>query len=187
MAPIPRFSDHDHSCPNILGWIQNLSTLRLSTHSYTLFLLFLLSIPLMVLLLLLLRQLIGTIIISLPPFSSFRDGREKIPLAMNVERLQKYLIKKGWPRENLVALRPPSDPTSLLLPTPTIGGRCSIRRMADMTSESCPGGRREKTFQTKTWPATADFLLRRDTIEEVNRCRRHVVFFERRAERERGR
>ena len=184
MAPILRLSDHDHSCSNILPWMANLFALWLSNHSCPLFLLFLLSIPLMVLLLLLLRQLIGTIIISLPKFSS-RNDREKIPPAMNVERLQKYLTKKGWPWENPVAL--PLSPSELTsrLPTPTIG-QCSIRRRADMTPELSPGWRK-KTFKTKTWPATGDFLLRRDTIEEVNRCRRHVVFFERRAERELGR
>lgn len=168
MAPILRLSDHDHSCSNIFPWMQNIFALSLSTHSCSLFLIFLLSIPLMVLLLLLLRQLIGTII-SLPQVFS-RIGPEQIP-AMNVERLEKYL--KKWPPENAVAL--PPELTSL--PTPTIG-RCSIRR-ADMMSDS-PG--RKKTFKTKTWPATGDFL-RRDTTEEVNRCRRHVVFFERRAER----
>lgn len=168
MAPILRSSDHDHSCSNILPWMQNLFALRLSTHSCSLFLLFLLSIPLMVLLLLLLRQLIGTII-SLPQFFS-RIGPEQI-LAMNVERLEKYL--KKLPPENAVAL--PPELTSL--PIPTIG-RCSIRR-ADMMPDS-PGQRR--TFKTKTWPATGDFI-RHDTIEEVNRCRRHAAFFERRAER----
>lgn len=168
MAPILRLSNHDHSCSKIFPWMQNLFALRLSTHSCSLFLLFLLSIPLMVLLLLLLRQLIGTII-SLPQFFS-RIGAERIP-AVNVERLEKYL--KKWPPENPVALSP--ELTSL--PIPTIG-RCSIRRV-DMMPDS-PG--QKKTFKTKTWPATGDFL-RRDTIEEVNRCRRHVVFFERRAER----
>lgn len=168
MAPITRLSDHDHSCSNIFPWMQSLFALKLSAHSCSLFLLFLLSIALMVFLLLLLRQLIGTII-SLPQLFS-RIGPEQIP-AMNVERLEKYFNK--WPPENPAAL--PSELTSL--PTPTIG-RCSMRT-ADMMSDF-PG--RKMTLKTKTWPATGDFL-RRDTTEEVNRCRRHVVFFERRAER----
>lgn len=162
MAPILRLSDHDHSCSYIFPWMQN------PFHRCSLLLLFLLSIPLMILLLLLLRKLIGTVI-SLPQFP-FRIGPEQIPV-INVERLEKP--PKKWPPENLVA----SPPELTSLPTPTIR-RCSIRR-ADMMPTS-PG--QNKTFKTKTWPAAGEFL-RHETIEEVNRCRRHVVFFERRAER----
>lgn len=147
--------------------MQNLFALRLSTYTCSLLLLFLLIIPLMVLLLLFLRQLIETVI-SLPQFFS-RIGPEQIP-AMNVERLEKSL--KKWPLENPVA----SPPELKSLPTPTIR-RCSIRR-ADMMPAS-PG--QKKSFKTKTWPTTSDFL-RCEKIEDVNKCRRHVVFFEMRTE-----
>lgn len=160
MAPIIRLSDHDHSCSNVFPRMQNLF------QSCSLLLLFLLSL-LIVLLLLLLRQLIGTVI-SLPKFFS-RIGPERIP-AMDVEWLEKP--PKKWPLENSVAFTP--ELTNL--PTPTIR-RCSIRR-ANMMPAS-PG--QKETFKTKTWPAAGGFL-RCETIEGVNRCRRHSVFFERRAE-----
>lgn len=170
MAPILGLSDqdYDHSSSKIFPWMQNLFALRLSAHSCSLPLLFLLSIPLMVLLLVLSRQLIGTVITLPQLFSPI--GLERSP-AVNVERLEKSSEK--WPPENPVA----SPPELTSLPSPTIR-QCSIRR-ADLMPAS-PG--QKKTYKTQTWPAAGDFL-RRETIEEVNSCRRHVVFFERRAER----
>ena len=40
----------------------------------------------------------------------------------------------------------------------------------------------KRTFNAKIWPTAGD-LLRRETVEEVNRCRRHIVLFEGRVER----
>lgn len=166
MAPILQISDQDLSSSDTFPWMRKLLALKLSNHSCLLLLLLpLLSIPLMILLLLLLRQLIGTVI-SYPQFFS-RIGQLKNP-AIGVEKLGK--LPKKWPPEHPVTV--PPELTNL--PTPTIR-RCS-------TADMIPSSESKKTFRTKIWPTAGD-LLRRETVEEVNGCRRHMVLFERRVER----
>lgn len=166
MAPILQLSDHYISPSDSFPWMRKLLALWLSTHSCSLLLpLLLLSIPLMILLLLLLRQLTGTVI-SYPQFFS-PIGLVQTP-EISLEKLEKF--PKKWPLENPTALLP--ELTSL--PTPT------IRRCA--TGDRMPASSGQKiTFKAKTWPTAGD-LLRRETVEEVNRCRRHIVLFERRVE-----
>lgn len=76
-------------------------------------------------------------------------------------------LESTWPPASLVALAPESNN----LPTPT------IRRTSPPSADPVPSS--PQTFQrskTKSWP-TSGGLLRRETMEEVNGCRRHVMVF----------
>lgn len=75
-------------------------------------------------------------------------------------------LESTWPPASLVTLAPESKN----LPSPT------IRRNSPSAFILPPPPRTNKGSKSKTWPATGG-LLRRETMEEVNGCRRHVMVF----------
>lgn len=81
-------------------------------------------------------------------------------------------LKPSWPPSNLVTLAP----ETANLPTPT------IRRHSYPVSENAFANvpPMAKVSYVDSWPATGN-LVRRETTEEVNGCRRHAVVFGRRS------
>lgn len=79
-------------------------------------------------------------------------------------------LESTWPPASLVALAPESKN----LPSPT------IRRSSPSAFILPPSPRTNKVSKAKTWPATGG-IIRRETMEEVNGCRRHVMVFGRQA------
>lgn len=75
-------------------------------------------------------------------------------------------LESTWPPASLVTLAPESKN----LPSPT------IRRNSPSAFILPPPSRTSKASKSKMWPAT-DGLLRQETMEEVNGCRRHVMVF----------
>lgn len=75
-------------------------------------------------------------------------------------------LESTWPPASLVTLAPEAKN----LPSPT------IRRNSPSAFILPPSPRTNKVSKTKTWPTTGG-LIRRETMEEVNGCRRHVMVF----------
>lgn len=110
----------------------------------------------------LLRRLIKTTSIQSPWLLA---TNEEPKVLRNAETLE-----STWPPASLVALAPESKN----LPSPT------IRRNSPSAFILPPSPRTNKGSNPKTWPATGG-ILRRETMEEVNGCRRHVMVFGRQA------
>lgn len=75
-------------------------------------------------------------------------------------------LESSWPPASFVNMAPESNN----LPSPT------IRRNSPSADPTPSSPRRTSVPKMKTWPI-ANGLLRRETMEKVNGCRRHVVVF----------
>ena len=157
---MPAISNHAHQ-PQVSSTIPPTSSLNwpwalclLLSKPLVLICLFFFGVPLT---LYVLRRLVK-LTSNQPPSSPATD--EEIKVLRNNE-----ILESTWPPSSLVTLAPESRN----LPSPT------IRRNSPSAFIPAPTPRTSKS-RTKTWPATGG-LLRRETMEEVNGCRRHVMVF----------
>lgn len=118
-------------------------------------LLFIIGIPCT--LILLLRRVIGP-----------QSAQSRCLQSRNLQQdwKQTEILESSWPPASFVAMSPESNN----LPSPT------IRRNSPSADMMPSSPRRTSVPKMKTWPVT-DGLLRRELMEEMNGCRRHVVVF----------
>ncbi len=150
-------SRHAHSFPNI-SFTSTLKTLFSQWIPPLIrpMLIFLLLLSISLTLFLLLRRLMRSA--ALRPRCSAPTSREK--------KAYFETLESTWPPVGLVALAPESQN----LPNPT------IRWNSPPTSTTPISPRKTKISRMKTWPAVGG-ILRSETMEEVNGCRRHVMVF----------
>ena len=119
--------------------------------------LLLISIP--VALLLLIRSLMKSAPLQARLFTSAYQERNRPEKA--------EILRSTWLPASCVTLAPEAED----LPSPTIRWNSPSKN----TPPILP--RKTKILRMKTWPLASGSLLRNETMEEVNGCRRHVMVF----------
>lgn len=160
MPAIPNSSHHAHAfaeksfaSPSIMLFAQWISTLIRPA------LIILVPIGIPIALFLLVRSLMKSAPLHARLFTSaYQD--QKPPRKVEI-------LRSTWPPASCVTLAPEAEN----LPSPTIRWNSPSRNIPPILP------RKTKILRMKTWPVTGGSLLRTDTMEEVNGCRRHVMVF----------
>lgn len=119
--------------------------------------LLLISIP--VALLLLIRSLMKSAPLQARLFTSVYQERNRPEKA--------EILRSTWLPASCVTLAPEAED----LPSPTIRWNSPSKNAPPILP------RKTKILRMKTWPVASASLLRNETMEEVNGCRRHVMVF----------
>lgn len=126
----------------------------------------------------LIRPALIVLVISIPLalFLLIRSHKNSAPLRARLSTSayqEKYyprkaeILRSTWPPASCVTLAPEAEN----LPSPTIRWNPPSKNIPPMLP------RKTKILRMKTWPAAGGSLLRSETMEEVNGCRRHVMVF----------